>query len=60
MRFAIAALIGSLGLDLVAHALAAPELEEVAHLVGLFAMVGLIVLVLIQGTTSAGDRDAVR
>jgi hypothetical protein len=60
VRIAVVALVASFGLDLVAHALAAPGLEEIAHLAGLFAMIGTIVLILIRGTQGQGGRDAIR
>jgi hypothetical protein len=60
VRIAVVALVASFGLDLVAHALVAPGLEEFAHLAGLFAMVGTIVLILIRGTQRQGGRDAIR
>ena len=60
MRLAVGALVTSFGLDLVSHALVAPELEAFAHLAGLFAMIATIVLILIRGTQQQGGPDAIR
>ena len=60
MLLAAAALLASFAVDLVAHGLGWPDLEELAHLAGLLSMVALVVVILVQGNRVKGEPHAHR